>query len=249
MKLDAFYAAIGPFLLGDIDHAAGVRALYGCDGGRDGDCNGDGQGGVDAERLRIYGAFCRTHRHEALSVYGHCEAAMIHHLGRAAWDDLVDRYFRAHPMRNWELNANGMHLPEFLAKHGVDRLPFLAELADFEWWEWQTQVAPDAPEEKDPDRGPLRLGDTVELRQYSHDFLDWLDERDAKTDMASAGLPERGEHLVLFWRDRDDDLRREPASPEELLVLRLVSEGGKIPEDLRETVDDLFAAGILLGEV
>lgn len=237
MKLEPFYQAIGPFLLGETDHETAVRVIYGGE---------QAAGGVDAERLRIYGAFCRIHRHEALSLFSYCEAAVVHHLGQPAWDDLVDRYFRAHPMHHWELNANGVHLSEFLAQNPMAALPFLAELADFEWWEWQTQVAPDAGTQA-AEQGPLRLGDTVELRHYHYDFVGWLDTH-ATADMATAGLPEPGEHLILFWRDREEDLRREPASQEELMVLRLVSEGAKIPQGLRETAADLHAAGIILGE-
>jgi hypothetical protein len=240
MKLDSFFEIISPYMEGRAGHQETVRLLYGEDGG-------DTQ---DARRLRIYGAFCRTHRHEVLDLYAHCRAAVVQALGEAAWDDLVERYFRAHPMTSWELNENGVHLPEFLSNQPVEALPFLPELADFEWWEWQTQIAPDAEEDRDPETGPLRLSATVELRRYGHDFIDWLDRRDAATDIKQAGPPGPGEHFVLFWRDRDGDMRREAAAPQELHVLHLVSQGQATPEalaPLEDTFADLYEAGILLG--
>ncbi len=250
MNLHTFFQVIGPFLEGQVDPLGAARVLYG---------DQAAASSPDARRLRIYGDFCRTHRHEALSVFSHCQAAVTRQKGEAAWEALVARYFQAHPMRHWELNENGAHFPAFLSQEGDLKMPFLAELADFEWWEWQTQIARDAPQDQDPEGGALRLSSTVELRRYGHDLIGWLNERDDGQELA--GLPEPPkpkDQLVLFWRDPDGDLRREPASPEELLVLRLVSEGRPMadaavldlsadPEALDETLADLHAAGIILG--
>ena len=55
MKLQDFYRRVGPFLLGEQSHSDAVLALYGSEPPQ-----------PDAERLAIYGRFCRNHRHEVL---------------------------------------------------------------------------------------------------------------------------------------------------------------------------------------
>lgn len=231
MKLADFFARMAPYLEGRHSHAEAVRVLY---PGR--------EDSKDARRLSIYGEFCHTHRHEALSVYEHCRAAVLRELGQEALEDLAARYFQAHPMRSFELNENGARFPEFLRGPGpgIPPLPYLPDLADFEWWEWQVLVQPDDPADAGPEKGPLRLGATVELRRYGYDLLDWIDERGLE------GAPAEREGLVLFWRDLDGDGRRGPASAAELRVLQQVS-AGQAPED-EETLADLRAAGIILGD-
>lgn len=249
MRLAEFFQTIGPLLSGQAGLEQTSARLY-----------GDGALGprrTDAERLGIYERFCRLHRFEAVDgVYAHCRGAVRRLLGEGAWAEIVEAYYRAHPMKSFELNANGAALPAFLqAEAGRLGLPpFLPELADFEWWEWQAQVAEDAPEDRAPDSGPLRLGATVELRSYQHDLVSWLDEAGPEE---RAPAPEAEETLVLFWRDRALAPRRERASALELLVLRAVHEGGGVeallaagglpPANVAETVADLRQAGILLG--
>ncbi len=248
--LQPFFAIVGPFLLGQASHGDTVQRLYG-----DAAC---GPAKTDAERLAIYGRFCRTHRHQALSLFSATQKAIVDGLGEPAWDDLVERYFVAHPMHHFELNQNGESFPQFLAGLLADDAtsgwpPFVAELADFEWWEWQVRVAPDDPE-NDHDQGPLRLASTVDLRPYHHDFVAWLDSEDE----ARAAAPKEGDRLVLFFRDRSLAARREPVQPLELIVLKALIEGIPLDEalaaqvgvawaDLAATLSDLHAAGIVVG--
>lgn len=241
MKLSDFFATVGPFLHGRASHAEAVRSLYGTD---------EGQHAVDARRLALYGRFARLHRFEVVDgIFPHLRGALVERDGKAAWERLVETYFARHPMRHFELNTNGVHLPEFLQTYARERgLPAWAvELADFEWWEWQALIAPG-----DGEGSGLRIASTVELRPYTFDFVDWL----STPTVQRAAEPEARESLVLFWRDADFRLRRENASPEELLVLKAVAEGltldavaaasGVAHEALAETYADLVSAGILL---
>ena len=247
--LQTFFAQIGPFLLGTQDHAQTVQALYGS----------KGKTSIDAQRLEIYGRFCQTHRFEAVdSVFSACRQAVLQHQGDAAWAALVHRYFLAHPMHHFELNQNGEHLPTFLAAEAeAGRVPaFLPALADFDWWEWQVQSAPDDPADAQPDEGPLRLGSTVDVRPYAWDLLGYVKDPGATAAPAAKdGEPQ----LIVFWRDRSLDGRREQAHPLELLVIKAVIEGVALNQDLakrigvstkllKETAQDLLAAGILLGQ-
>ena len=238
MSLTTFFARIGPMLEGHETPAATRPILYGA-----------AADSVDAKRIDIYARFCRIHRFEVIEgVYEHCRAAVLREAGLPAWEALVERYFRAHPMHHVELNENGAALPSFLVEHApAANLPtWLPALADFEWWEWRTSIAPVDPGEPSPEAGPLRIAPTVELRPYPFDLVGWLD---AAHPEEPAGAPEQRDNLVLFWRDEDDDLRREEATEAELAVLKAVSEGAPLPvgEGWQETAGDLREAGILVG--
>jgi hypothetical protein len=268
MPLSDFYERVAPLLLGESSHADTVAALYG----------ESDRASKDAARLAIYQRFCRIHRFEVLdSIYIATRAWVIdqHSDGEAAWEALVEGYFRSHPMHHFELNQNGEHFAEYLAGLVTEdpRLPrFVAELADLEWWEWLVIIAPDDAADAEPDSGPLRLGSTVEIRPYEHDLLSWLDSDDdgdeRHDDDERDGDDEAGKRppapaarrtLVLLWRDRDLDERRGPVSALELQVLKAVTEGvaldaalaariGVPLAELAETAADLHAAGIVLGD-
>ena len=251
--LQQFFATVGPFLLGQQSHADTTARLY-----------GDGAtttARLDADRLAIYGRFCRNHRHEALTVFQSVRDLIVARAGEATWDDLVERYFVAHPMHHFELNRNGEFFAQFL-QDGVDLgalgLPdYLPAMADFEWWDWLVTIAPNDPADADPDAGPMRLASTVDLRPYEYDFVTWLDG-DWDDESPRPADPGAGACVVLFWRDRDLQARREPATPLEMLVIKAIVEGipvdaalaqqvGIAAADLAETRADLGRAGIVLG--
>jgi len=255
MRLAEFFASIAPFLEGRASHPEAARALYG-DGGAPG-----GAHARDAERLALYGRFCRRHRFDALDgTFANTRAALVEAgagpAGEAAWESLVAGYFRAHPMHHAELNENGSALPAYLAAQAKARglAPWIAELADLDWWTFRTRVAPDEASAAAPGAGLLRLAPTAELRPYTHDLPGWLDAREAG---AAPSSPEPRACVVLFWRDLDLDTRFAEADPLELAVLHAVYAGlplasaaaraGASAGELDETVEDLVAAGILLG--
>jgi hypothetical protein len=251
VRLAEFFAAVGPFLEGRVDEDTAARALY-----------GDAAAGSEAARARrarlaLYGRFCRLHRHSVLeSVYEQTHATVLRLGGEAGWDALVEDYFRAHPMRHFELNANGAGLPGFLGDYARGRgwPEYLAELADLEWWWWQMLIAVDDPgDDESGDQGRrLRLASTTELRPYRHDLVTWLDTGEEPTSEGPAARAT----IVLFWRDRDLYARRENATEIELLVLKAVSEGqfpaalieaGLPQDDVLATLADLSRAGVILG--
>ncbi len=166
----------------------------------------------DIPHFDIYQRFCARHRDTALRhVFAYCCEVL-----GDRWPATVEAYFRSHPMHHVEINENGDRFAEFLKDEG-----WLSELADFEWWEWRTRTT----------AGQLqgRLGDTVELRPYHYDFIDW----------DRSGPPTQRDTLVVFWRDRKNQPRRERVTAEELSVLRIAFAGGEA------MTDDLVAAGIL----
>lgn len=241
MRLRGVFEAVEPLLAGRVGAGEAAGALYG------------EVDSADARRIAIYERFCRAHRFEAVDgVYALCRGAIVAAWSEGVWDAFVEAYFQKHPMRSFELNENGAQLPAFLVEHAraAGWPAWLPELADFEWWEWQTRVALDDPADAG-EAGPLRLGATVELRPYAHDIVGWVDTpRDER-----APVPEARDTIVVFWRDRDLDPRRDEAQAIELAVIKSVYEHGSIAaiaaeaadEDVAETAADLHAAGILRG--
>lgn len=249
MTLVEVLASMGPYLLGRTSHGQTLQSLM-----------GEQASAQDGERLHIYGEFCRQHRLDAVGhVFAYCRSTVTAHASTATWEELVERYFHVHPMHHVELNWNGRHFPAFLAALPWDHLSelprFLPDLADFEWWEWQTYTAPDEPLDDAPYSGELRLASAVELRPYGYDLLGWLEHRETH---CFASMPDTTPSVVLFWRDRDLDLRHAPASSLDLMILKAVVE--RIPLDhdfmrqvglpadaVHASVIDLRAAGILCG--
>ncbi|MGV3622326.1 MAG: putative DNA-binding domain-containing protein [Archangium sp.] len=221
MKLNRVFEVVGPYLEGRSTTEVVQRELW------------NGAPLKDSHRLEIYARFCAAHRDTATGGVHQ----VLREVAGERWSSLVEAYFADHPMHAVEINENGAKLGEWLATR--DDVPaWWAQLADFEWWEWQTLVAPDA--ESDAEGGPLRIASTVELRPYAYDFVRWLDAE------VREQAPEARENLVVFWRNRKLDARRDRVSAEELAVLKAVNEGGDPERDA--TFEDLRGAGILLGE-
>jgi hypothetical protein len=245
VTLAAFFEQIGPFLEGKESHPEAAARLYGDPP--------DPALARDARRLRIYGRFCKLHRHEVIElVCTETRAQVVALAGDAVWEELVDGYFHAVPMRHAELSANGDGWVEYLAAQAAARgLPaWLAELSDLEQAEFRVGVVADDP--ADAAQGALRISSTVDLRPYQHDLVEWLDHDPG--DGPRPAAPAARAVAVLFWRDPDLDRRRENASPQELAVLQAVMQGrdpcalaGADPGEVREVVEDLGAAGVLLG--
>jgi hypothetical protein len=202
MKLAALFAAMQGLAEGGIDEVA--RGLYG------------ETSLAMARRLAVYARSLRQQRFEAVDhVFAQTKGAICALGGEAAWSEVVDRYFRTHPARRFEINANGEELPTFL-RESLAHLPaWISELGDFEWWAWQAECARDGD---DRPEGAVRLASTVELRAYEHDLPRWL-EADARPD-----APEARKTIVLFWRDRDEDSRQVVATLPVVAVLKWVFE-------------------------
>lgn len=120
------------------------------------------------------------------------------------WDELADRYFLAHPMRGFDIVHACADFPAFVREHGP---AWCAELADFEWQEWEAEIRPRDPDDDRPDDGPLRTPSTLRLRAYEHDLVDWIERPDE-------GPPRRDPIVCAFWQDRDGDSFRNALRPE-----------------------------------
>lgn len=244
MKLTEFFATIGPFLEGRVTQHEAALSLYGA-----------GHARTDAKRLALY----QVPPPMAVldGVFRHLKSAVITLVGKDAWENLGRDYFRAYPMRHFELNRNGVHLPQFLESYeSRARLPgWLSELADFEWWEWHTLMEPDDPSDTTPDTGTLRLGATVELRPYHYDFVQWPAPSDA-----ALTPPEARQTIVMFWRDRGLKMRRRIADRLDFELLRRAHRSEPITpftlqdpdvswQDVENRIALLHQTGVFRGEL
>lgn len=241
MKLATLSSAMNRLTDGETDEAA--KALYG------------DVSSLSARRLAVYARSLRHQRFESVDhVFAHTRMAVRGYLGEAGWSDLVEAYFRAHPARHFEINSNGAELPLFLSAASALLPPWIAELADLEWWAWQMECANDGD---DGGQGPLRLASTVEMRAYEHNLLAWLDTE------RRPPAPEAAKTIVLFWRDRDQDSRHISATLAVASVLKWLHDGRRIEDptgketasgagisilDWERTVEILRDCGVLVGE-
>jgi len=96
-----------------------------------------------AERLRIYRNTCRSTLIEALRM---TYPALDRLVGRDFFDMAAARYAGTHPPQSGYLNEYGGEFPEFLVAFGpASELPYLADVARFEWALGVAANAADAP--------------------------------------------------------------------------------------------------------
>lgn len=194
MKLERFYGAVGPVYLG---HTAPEVVA--------------GRLGINPGRFALYARFCEIHRSEVL--------AGIYQLTPTAFSakryvEISRAYFQAHPTVHWDLNQNAEAFPAFLAQHpGVP--PWVPELADLEWWQFRTFVAPD---EKPRKRVRDALHGSVMVRPYAHDVVTALHQDRVRP------APPATPVVALLWRDAQLEDHVTHASAEELVVIKAVVE-------------------------
>lgn len=97
--------------------------------------------GADREGIELYGQLLRYGWHEVMSsIYPLCE-----HVLAAHWETTVDDYFKRYPPRHYNLNRLAARFAEYLKcqEYGATKkVPWIAELADFEWLELEVLEHP-----------------------------------------------------------------------------------------------------------
>lgn len=237
MKLIEFCQRMGPLLAKDASANDAAFAVI-----------GERSAAMPIERAAVKSPNTNQRRLDAVNrVYVRLRRAVAERLGEERWRSLLDGYFRRYPLGSIEQSENGVWLASYLLDGAAGRAPaWLAELADFEWWEWRTLIAPASPQDGEPDSGPLRLASTVELRVYRHDLIGWLQTERPPDPVARVTT-------VLFWRDAELAVRRSNASRKELSVIQCVCEGlplstlGVSKPELDALVERLRRARVLLG--
>lgn len=181
--------------------------------------------GVPEERWRMYGRFAGLLRESVLKgVYPETRRRME----GEAWQRVWRAYFEAHPCSSWELNANAEAFPAFLAAL-PDVAPWLAQLADLEWWRWTVFSALDEA----PEAG-LGLNPAAMLRPYQFDVVGMV----VRDEPVSAEVA----CVAAIWRDAGGADRVAALSPAQLCALKAVLE--KVPLE-----DAAAAAGLVVQEL
>lgn len=241
MNLERFFEIASPFLEGKADLQKTAEALFGP----------EANSSRDARRLSTYRDLDLGVALKA--VFPRVYSVVTERSGKSGWDALAGRYFEIYPARHFELNMNGMHLPDYLQEYAAQaNLPsWLAELADFEWWEWKTLTAPDDPADAEPNEGLLRLGATVELRPYEHDLIAWCADDGPKKS------PTPRTAVTVFWRDVDSNAWRRNIDDLDLRLLSLIHQNQAITpltmtgisewSVVEERLAEMIKEGILLG--
>jgi hypothetical protein len=195
--------------------------------------------GAPTAGLALYADLARAARRSLLEgMFPHCHHAIVERRGQAAWHAIVEGYFETHPELRFVRHANVAAFPSFLDRNAGAAWPWLAELADLEWNEWVTEIAPRAGEDDAPDTGPRRVTSTLRLKRYAHDLVSWLD------GAGRAGAPAARPIHAAFWQDRDALSYRNALSDAQVAALHAIH-AGRTPE--RHLVDELRGADLVLG--
>jgi hypothetical protein len=163
---------------------------------------------VPPAALSLYVAMAEKARTSLLDgMFPHCRHAIVRSLGVLRWDAIVHAYFARRPETHFARHRNAREFPIHL-RDDTDLPAWLAELADFEWREWEVAIAePDDPRSNDA------LTSTLILRRYAHDVVAWIDEHDR------AGDPEHMPITCAFWQDRRGDAFRNALSDAQIVAL------------------------------
>lgn len=95
----------------------------------------------DRRGVELYGRLLRYGWHDVMSsIYPLCEELL-----GDEWQGIVDNYLKTCPPKHFNLNRLGEQFPWYLTLHEeklLERLPFVAQLADYEWLELEVLEHP-----------------------------------------------------------------------------------------------------------
>lgn len=193
--------------------------------------------GAPIAAIALYARLARSARRSLVDgMFPHCRHAVVARAGEAAWHTLVEDYFNAYPELRFVRHANVAAFPTFIAKLAPHS--WLADLADLEWQEWTTEIAPRTKADDAPESGALRVASTLRLRLYAHDLVSWID------GAGREGEPVARPTLVAFWQDRDAISFRNALSEAHVATLAAIVNGAPSRPDV---LDELRGADLVLG--
>lgn len=141
----------------------------------------------DAAGARLYARLIGYGHSDVLtSIYPYCAQILGNN-----WEKLVKRYVQVFPPDHFHLNSSARRFPQFISEYCTDLLdkrPYLAELADYEWLEMEllevdttigvTERTPLSDPQTFISLGPI-LNPTLAVRTYKYPIqkiVDLLDE-------------------------------------------------------------------------
>lgn len=187
--------------------------------------------GSIADRVAIYADGFYARLEEALmSDYSTLAAVM----GENKFSQMSKDYTFAYPSYNYSLNNFGENLSQFLREAlPYKKKTYLAEIAEFEWAEYQAIVARDANLLSVTDLQSLPLSQWPEMKFYLHPsckilVLHWNSLSLIKTSRSNKSTPTpkklKTPQFILIWRRQLEVLYRKLESPE-LTMLNAIKQG------------------------
>lgn len=95
---------------------------------------------LDPKGAELYGRLINFGHYDLLcSIFPYCHKV----LGKS-WDEVAEEYFLEYPSDHYNLNRICRHFSQFFANHAelLEKYPYLAELADYEWLELERAEDP-----------------------------------------------------------------------------------------------------------
>lgn len=137
----------------------------------------------DENGARLYARLIGYGHSDVLSsIYPYCEKVL-----NRSWENTLKRYVQAFPPDHFHLNSSAKKFPLFLKEQCpelMEKFPYLAELADYEWLEMElleVDTAINVTEKtalNDPQvfvsRGPL-INQTLQIRTYEYPIQEIVD--------------------------------------------------------------------------
>jgi hypothetical protein len=184
--------------------------------------------GSVADRVAIY----------ANGFYGRLEEALMSDyitlasvMGEDKFSNLCRNYIDAYPSCNDSLNFFGQNLSQFLIETvPYNKKPYLAEIAAFEWAEYQSMVAHDTDLLLASDLHSLPVSEWPEIKFYLHPSckiltLNWNSLSLIKASRGNNSLPKpkklKAPQHVLVWR-RQLEVRYRKLERLELIMLSAI---------------------------
>jgi len=137
----------------------------------------------DESGARLYARLIGYGHADVLSsIYPYCQKVL-----NSRWEKILKQYVLIYPPDHFHLNSSARKFPKFLQEHCsevLEKFPYLAELADYEWLEMElleadtTISVTDEVKLDDPQsfvtHGPV-LNQTLQLRTYQYPIQEIVD--------------------------------------------------------------------------
>jgi hypothetical protein len=170
-------------------------------------------------------------------------------LGEDKFSVLCEQYLEAYPSLYYSVNYIGHHFSQFLMETTpYNKSPYLAEIAAFEWAEYQALVAPDAPLLTPTDLHSVAIDLWPEMIFYLHPscsmhIMHWNSMAVIQSIQEDKTIPRakklKNAQAVFIWR-RGLDVSHCILEDKELIILQAIQQNASFAE-LCERLTDVMA--------
>lgn len=187
---------------------------------------------VDFKGLKIYRTYIKDHYFDTLNkIFPHTKSFFSAEM----WHLLGVRYYQKFPPRAYEMNAMAQDLPDYLAS--LKYLPYLVELAYYEWSEFSTYLnsADENREEQKLQKDEFTLSPCIDLKVYNYPINEWVCAQETTKNIV---ISKKSPHVLIVSRGKDFLCTFTKASELSLKIISLLLEKEKC---LREEINLPFS--------